>query len=119
MEEREGGGEGETLKRGERDYKGGDAVTPSYSRVKRKSWKREFGLERRTYVTTPSLLHRADETRIPRVFRSVHSSGSSGRRVNAIKLISAECKESLSLSLSLLISARGPPSFFPSSPTFL
>lgn len=28
---------GETLKRGECDYKGGDAVTPSYSRVERKA----------------------------------------------------------------------------------
>lgn len=55
-----GGGEGEggqgrdVEARRERDYEGGDAVTSSYSRVKRKSWKREFGLEGRTYVTTPS-----------------------------------------------------------------
>lgn len=102
--EREEGGEGETLKRGERDYKGGDAVTPSYSRVKRKSWKREFGLERRTYVTTPSLLHRADETRIPRVFRSVHSSGSSGWRVKRDKTnLGRVQRESLSLYLRTVL----------------
>lgn len=79
------GGKGETLKRGECDYKGGDAVTASYSRVKRESWKREFGLEGHMYVTTPSLLRRADETCIPRVFRSVHLSESSERRVKRDK----------------------------------
>jgi len=76
-----------TLKRGECDYKGGDAVTSSYSRVRQEKAGRGNPL-RRTHVCNytavvpvssspsparvPPVRRPSDETCIPRVFRSVH-----------------------------------------------
>lgn len=73
----------ETLKRGRCDYEGGDAGGDAklFESKAGKSQRREFGLERTyvcNYAVSPSPGGR--ETCIPRVFRSVHFSGSSGGR---------------------------------------